>query len=367
MAPKRSFASIHKLPSGRWHVRYTGPDGIRHNAPRTFHARIDAEEFAAARWREIDAGRWAPADTAAAPLFADYARDWLRDRQVAGRPLKDRTRAEYQAILDRHLLPAFGSRPLDTITTAAVRAWYAKTLVGHPTARAHTYSLLRTILGTAVEDDLIDANPCRIRGAGSSKRVHTVRPATVEEIDTLAAKMPARYSLMVQLASWCALRYGETVELRRGDIDVDAGIIRVCRAAVRVNGAYRVTTTKSTAGVRDVNIPPHLHAMVRAHLVEHTGAGAKALLFPAPAGGHLHPSQHQSHWYRARAEAGRPDMRWHDLRHSGAVLAASAGATLAELMSRLGHSTPGAAMRYQHAAAGSDAALAARLSELRNG
>jgi len=56
--------------------------------------------------------------------------------------------------------------------------------------------------------------------------------------------------------------------------------------------------------------------------------------------------------------------RWHDLRHSGAVLAAATGASLAELMARLGHSTPQAAMRYQHAAQGRDRELAALLSKL---
>ena len=60
----------------------------------------------------------------------------------------------------------------------------------------------------------------------------------------------------------------------------------------------------------------------------------------------------------------RPDLRFHDLRHSGAVLAAATGATLAELMGRLGHSTPAAAMRYQHAAQGRDKQIAALLSKL---
>jgi integrase len=62
--------------------------------------------------------------------------------------------------------------------------------------------------------------------------------------------------------------------------------------------------------------------------------------------------------------AGRPDLRLCDLRHTGAVLAAQTGATLAELMARLGHTTPGAAMRYQHAGRERDKALAAKLSEM---
>ena len=70
---------------------------------------------------------------------------------------------------------------------------------------------------------------------------------------------------------------------------------------------------------------------------------------------------------KARAAAGRPDLRWHDLRHSGAVLAAATGASIAELMARLCHSTPTAAMRYQHAAQGRDREIAALLSKLANG
>ena len=61
---------------------------------------------------------------------------------------------------------------------------------------------------------------------------------------------------------------------------------------------------------------------------------------------------------------GRLDLRWHDLRHTGAVLAAFTGATLAELMGRLGHSTPAAALCYQHTAAGRDQQIAAALSAL---
>lgn len=72
-------------------------------------------------------------------------------------------------------------------------------------------------------------------------------------------------------------------------------------------------------------------------------------------------------YYPARDAAGRPDLRFHDLRHTGAVLAAATGATLAELMARLGHSTAGAALRYQHAAAERDKVIAAALSKLAGG
>ena len=103
---------------------------------------------------------------------------------------------------------------------------------------------------------------------------------------------------------------------------------------------------------------------IQEHLAAHVAHEPDALLFPAHHGGHLAPSTLYRRFYAARDAAGRPDLRFHDLRHSGAVLAAQSGATLAELMARLGHSTPAAAMRYQHAAAGRAQVIAERMSKL---
>lgn len=363
---RRSFGRLRTFRSGRWKASYTGPDGALYEAPHTFADKVDAEAWLTDRRREIDAELW-NADAAAKPerlTFGAYAAGWLAGRQVAGRPIKDRTREHYQQILDDHLLDTFGSRQLAAIKPKDVRDWYATTLVDKPTMRSHAYSLLRTIMASAVNDEIIDANPCRIVGAGRAKRVHKIRPASVEELATLTEAMPERLRLMVTLASWCALRFGETVELRRKDIDLTAEVIRVRRAAVRTKGNYAVTTPKSDAGLRDVHVPPHLLPVIEAHLGTFVAKGHDALVFPADNGGHLQPSTLYRHWYKARDAAGRSDLRWHDLRHSGAVLAAATGASLAELMARLGHSTPQAAMRYQHAAQGRDREIAALLSKL---
>lgn len=366
MAPKRSFGNIRALPSGRYQVRFTDPDGNYVTAPKTFGAKIDAEAWLTDRRREIDAKLWNP-EAVAKPdkiTFGAYASAWLAGRQVAGRPIKARTREHYQSILDDHLIDTFGNRQLASIKPKDVREWYAATLTNRPTLRAHAYSLLRTIMGSAVNDELINANPCRIVGAGRAKRVHKIRPASVEELAGLTAEMPEHLQLMVTLASWCALRFGETVELRRGDIDLSQEVIRIRRAAVRTKGAYMPTSPKSDAGIRDVAIPPHIIPQIEDHLARFVGKKQDSLIFPSTSGGYLQPSTVARHWYKARAKVKRTDLRWHDLRHSGAVLAAATGASLAELMARLGHSTPQAAMRYQHAAQGRDRQIAALLSKI---
>ena len=369
MTDKRTFGSVRKLPSGRHQARYTAPNGAYITAPKTFAAKIHAEAWLIDRRREIDANLWDPAAATRRRervTLADYAETWLATRQVGGWPIKARTRAHYAGILKRSLLPTFGPRLLTAITPADIRSWYAKTLVDKPTMRAHTYDLLKTILATAIMDELIDANPCRIRGAGSVKSVHKVKPAGVTEVEVITAKMPARLQLAVTCASWLAMRLGETLELRRGDVDLDAGVVRIRRGLVRVGGRLQADTPKTNAGVRDVAIPPHLIDRFRDHLAHHTGVGDNALLFPSSANPTrwLQAKSLYKDYRKARAAAARDDLRWHDLRHSGAVLAATAGATLAELMARLGHSTPAAAMRYQHAAEGRDHVVAAKMSKL---
>jgi integrase len=366
---RRGFGSIRKLPSGRHQAHYTTPTGAKVTAPATFPSKAQAEVWLAERRRELDADRFDPAAGRRRQriTFGDYSAEWLETRQVGGRPLKARTRDHYRGILDRELLPVFGPMLLTAITAAEVRSWYAGAMVDRPTMRAHAYSLLRTILTTAADDDLIDSQPCHIRGAGRVKgAVHQVTPATIAEVEIITHKMPARLQLTIVCASWLAMRLGEILELRRRDIDLEAGVVRIRRAVVRVGGQLQKDTPKSLAGVRDVHIPPHLIERFRAHLINHTGPGPDALLFPSPAD----PTRwHQvkelrQHFYDARAAAGRDDLRFHDLRHTGAVLAASTGASLADLMSRLGHSTAAAAMRYQHTAADRDAAVADAMSQL---
>ncbi len=374
-----AFGTAHKLPSGRYRAMYWH-EGRRYTSPTLFIAEKDARGWLALQQADIIKKVWTPPEALAAETvparkaltFKTYSDDWLEHRQVNGRPLKDRTREHYRTLLDDHILPTFGALPLKSITAEDVQGWYRNLDASTPTLRAHCYGLLRTILGTAAGAGKIGANPANIKGAGSVKRVHTPRPASVHEVQGIAWEMPKKYRAMVLLAAWCALRFGELTELRRRDVllspigDDPEGVVRIERGVVRTDDGFKETTPKSLAGFRDVSLPPHLVPMLRAHLDQFT-QGRNDLLFPADHGGHLAPATLYRHFYKARERVGRPDLRWHDLRHTGADLAAVTGATLADLMGRLGHSTPQAAMRYQHASQNRDKELAAKLSKLATG
>lgn len=361
----RSFGHVRRLPSKRHQASYLGPDGVRHAAPSTFDTRLDADAWLAAERRLIDASVWLPPKTraeardAATITLGDYAWTWLAQRTI-----KPRTRAHYRSVLDRVVLPSLGAGRVDRLTPPTVRAWWAGLNPATPTQNAHGYALLKAICATAVDDDLLATNPCRVRGAGQARRVSRTEPATLEELAALIGALPQRYRLMALLASWCALRFGELIELRRSDVDLKRGVVRVHRAAVFVDGALVIGLPKSEAGVRDVNVPPHLTPAIRDHLKAMPVTGRDALLFPAASdpGKHMRPATLAKVFYPARAAAGRPDLRFHDLRHTGATWATDSGASLAEVMARLGHSTPSAALRYQHAAKGRDKVIAAALS-----
>lgn len=361
---KRGFGHLRRLPSKRWQASFVGPDLARHNSPATFETKGDAEAWLVAERNLIASGLWespmSRKEAKTASEFESYARGWLEQRA-----LKPRTKDGYEHLLERYLLPVFGGRPLASITPSQVRVWWAGLNRSTPTANARAYALLKAVLNTALADEEISANPCRIRSASSAPRAREIMPATVTELDTIVATLPENRRAIALLCSWCALRIGEVLELRRKDIDVTRGTVRVDRSVAWVKGRPIVGTPKSDAGRRTVTIPPHVVPAISAHLNGHVGRGKESLLFPARDGhSHLQPTVFNDAFRKAKAAAQRDDLRVHDLRHTGATLAAMTGATLAELQQRLGHSSVGAALRYQHAAAGRDAQIAVALSLL---
>lgn len=378
---RESFGSVRTLPSKRIQASYVGPDGERHNAPRTFDTLTDARGWLAVQQAKVLDGTWSQFETSRAEqsgkgrgvTFGSYAREWVGTRTNRhGEPLRPRTASEYMRLIEGTLSP-FADTRLTSITPEQVRSWYSSGVAaGTKTQAARAYELLKAILTTAVQDGRLKTNPCQIRGAASASSGKKVNPPTSAELQTIAEAIAPRFKAAVLIAAWSGVRYGELTELRRRDVELfhDGDGLRsiglnVSRAVTHVTGqGFIVGQTKSEAGVRTIMLPPHINSVVVSHLKEFTGRSADALLFPSADGaGHLAQSAFYKHWNPARIAAGRGDMPWHALRHYGATRAALAGATLKELQSRLGHSTVAAAMRYQHTA-GRDEELARRMSEL---
>jgi len=343
-AKKRSFGRIRKLSSGRYQARYLGPDGVDRPAPVTFATAREADDWLAERQTEVRKGDWQDPD-AGAVNFAEYAAQWVDERDLSAT-----TEELYRRLLRLHILPTFQAWELDEITPPRVRTWRAERLkaTGETTV-AKSYRLVKAILETAVEDELIRRNPCRIRGAG--KESAPERPvATVDQVDALADAIGPRWRLMVYIAAYGPARPEEQAELRRPDVDLETVGVWVRRAAPELTTGRRVVgDTKSEAGKRFIVLPGFLRKDLERHLKWFAEKEPNGLLFVGEKGAPFRRSSFGRKWRRARAKVGLPDdFRFYDLRHTGHTLSTQSGATLKDTMVRAGQSSERAALIYQH-------------------
>ena len=355
---RRRFGSVRKLPSGRFQARYRGPDGLMRTADKTFASQTDADRWLVKQEAKILDGDWQNPDVKSA--FGEYAESWFKDRDYAAT-----TRERNDSALKLHILPTFRAVPLRDITTPQVRRWRTTLLdqgVGGATV-AKAYQILRAIMNTAADDGLVQRNPCRIKGGATAPSAE--RPfLSVAEVFRLADAVPARYRVMILLASFTALRFGELAGLQRWDVDLERRTISVRRSVAETRSdGLTVKAPKSAAGVRTVAFPASLTVELAAHLAEYAEPGRTGRVFVGPRGGVLRRNNFQRIWLRATAAAGLGDVHFHDLRHTGNTLAATGGASTRELMHRMGHSWVRAALIYQHLVNGRDHEIAGHVDD----
>jgi integrase len=348
---RRHFGNVRKLPSGRYQAAYWH-EGRRHVASETFKAKTDAQAWLATKEADIVRGLWLAQPTGKT-TFGDYATTWL-DRQGHLRP---RTSELYDYLLRCHLLPAFRERALTAIANSEVVAWHRALTAKIPGTAPKCFRLLRQIMAAAVADGYLVKSPVVIKGA-SREVVHEQAIPTVAEVLALAEAVEERYRAMVWLAGGCGLRFGELAALRRDRIDLLHKEVRVAETVTElIDGERFAGPPKTEAGRRTVAIPSTIVPIVEQHLAS-IGPEPGTLLFPAPEGGYLRRHNfRQRVWVPALTATGL-SYRFHDLRHAAMTLAAASGATIADLMVRAGHSSPRAAMIYQHASRERDHVIA---------
>lgn len=422
-----SLGTVEQLPSGRFRASYRH-DGAKFSAPVTFATRTEATGWLAGERADRLRGTWRDPRVSSLTLgeFATGWLAARVDLAPGTRALYHQTLTTW--LLPRVGTPTagveLGSYALDQLTPAVVRRWFAALTeatraarldqlaasparVGHParlwalgaglsvkptgrlspavldawraagspapqvtehgaepgrTAAAQAYRLLHAVCATAVADGLLTVNPCQIKGAGQVRAAERTT-ATPAEVQALAEAMPAHLRAAVVLAAWSGLRRGELFGLARRHVDLDAGSVRVERAASRQPG-QRFAPTKTAGSVRTVYLPGFVVDVLRDHLAAHVGASPDALLFGSVNNNPVAAGTVDKHYRRARALIGRPELHWHDLRHTGATLAYQAGANVRDVQRRLGHTTTRAAMIYAHTADDSDKLLAARLDAM---
>jgi integrase len=186
-------------------------------------------------------------------------------------------------------------------------------------------------------------------------------------IDLLAKLDRLSCVVLVLMAAFTSLRYGELVAMRRTDVNTRTGAVTVRATLVeRQDGSLLFGPPKTGAGRRTVTVPAAIRAELREHLRTYVGSDGDALVFAGVTGVPLRRSNFQrtARWTSSVASVGLPGFHFHDLRHTGNNMAASTGASLRDLMARMGHQSTRAAMIYQHATEQRDREIAAGLSDL---
>lgn len=333
----------------------------------------------------VDKGEHIVASKARA-LFGDYAERWLETAKD-NPAIRQNTWDAYEYQYRVHIKPTFGEMEFRHMDTEAVRTWHTKLKATpkHVAKKAEkdaeakpkallsastvskVYRLFRRLCAEAVEDGYLRHNPCRIKKAGVEPNyVHAYEePSSPAQVRALAAAVPERYRAMVVLAGFGGLRWGELCGLQRRHINLTDGSVRVEQQVVYANGAMSIGPPKTEAGVRTVYVPGEAVSALRVHMSAFTGGKPTAHVFTGDRGAWLRASNfRRRQWIPATEAVGCPGVRFHDLRHAAATLAATTGASTKDLMARMGQASQAAAIRYQHATKAQQQAIATRLDAL---
>ena len=294
---------IRKVESGRYQVRYTGPDGRRYSGG-TFTRKLDAER-ALARLTvktetEVDKGSWKPPRKASDPgpnpktlTLRQLSEEWISSRvDRQGRPLAPKTVELYRRLVDSPLRE-FGDQPIQQIHSEAVQAWWNRGEFGTARTRNGAYKYLKSLLDWAQERELITASPCKVRNGTLYTPRPTLVPTDTEVAIILETAEGDDIKAVLALTAYCALRPQEVLGLRRKDVgSVERGdetrwVVAVVQALSWLKGGEVVVKPpKSREGSRSLVVPSPAVPYILKHLSS-VSSDPEAFIFSRDPAGRL--------------------------------------------------------------------------------
>jgi integrase len=328
------MASVDKVPGG-YRVRWRTPDGKSRS--KTVKRRVDADRFLHGVEHSKDAKTYIDPSRSKIKMRA-WAKQWLE----AQSHLKPSTRARYANIVEHHIVPKWGDTPLSHVTHADVQKWISAITLAPATLR-YIHRVLSLIMELAVRDGRIPQNPATgVRLPRASKPEK--RFLTVEELHRLAdiaAQYPipevgAQYRALILVLGFCGLRWGEVAALRVKRVDLLRRRLTVAESVTEVSG-YLVWGTPKSHAARQVPIPRSVADLL---LDAVAGKGSDDLVFTTWRGRPLRNLNFRRDVFDPAAEdAGMAGLTPHELRHTAASLAVSAGANVKAVQKMLGHAS----------------------------
>jgi integrase len=319
----------------RWVARYFDPDGRRRG--KVFDRKVDAERFLRQIETSKDTSSYVDPARGKITMYA-FSDKWLATQGH----LKPSTYARYEGIVSKHIKPKWGNVPLAKITHEDVAEWISSIRLA-PASVAYIHRVLYLILELAVRSARIVRNPAHgvrlPRPLKASKRF-----LTREEVFRLAdcaAEYPIpeigqQYRVLVLVLAFCGLRWGETAGLKVKRLDLLRRRLVVAETLSEVNG-HLVWGTPKNHQARSVPVPSFL-VDVLAEVMH--GASPDDLVFTTWRGKPLRNLNFRRDIFdKAAEDAGLAGLTPHELRHTAASLAVSAGANVKAVQRMLGHAS----------------------------
>jgi integrase len=321
----------------RYRVRYRKPDRTQTDK-RGFKTKRDAElflvsvEVSKARGEYIDA-------TAAKVTIGSLADAWLARQSH----LKPSSYRPVEIAWRVHVRPAWGSMAVSDVRKTAVQTWVSALTTGTDGRKAkgattviRAFGVLASILDEAVDDRRILTNPARgVNLPRKTRKQHVY--LSHEQVHALAGE--SKHPTLVLVLAYCGLRWGEATALRVKDLDMLKRRLLVEENAVQVGSRIEVGTPKNHKR-RIVPFPQFLAEQLARQC---EAKGRDDLVFPGGDGGYLRSARvHEDNmsWFAGAVQrAAVPRITPHDLRHSAASFAVSAGANVKAVQRMLGHSS----------------------------
>lgn len=331
------MATIEEYTAGGkilYRVRYRTPDR-KQTSKRGFTTKRAARDFLHSIESSKLQGTFVdPSDSKA--TIAALGAEWLAGQSH----LKPSSLRPVESAWRLHVEPRWGRRSVGSLKHSEIQSWVAS-LTGElsPTSVLRIYGVLAGILDVAVKDRRIPSNPAR--GVNlprkTAKRKIYLTHAQVARLSAAAG----RNAILVETLAYTGLRWGEATGLRVRDVDLKQRRLNVTENAVMV-GTEVIVGTPKTHITRSVPYPPFLHDEIAALVASRRGS--ESLLF-GDGFDHMRLPNSRDGWFanavkRVQAvDSEFPRVTPHDLRHTAASLAISAGANVKAVQRMLGHAS----------------------------
>lgn len=315
--------------TGKWFAKfyYTNWQGIKKQKwKRGFATKKEALGFE----RDFLEKQSANPDMTFQNLYEIYMED------MAAR-LKQSTLLTKKTVLQTHILPFFGSKPINEIKASDVRRWQAK-LMSSPNNYSQTYlkkinTELNSIINYAKRFYDLNTNPCGKAGTIGKAKAEEMDYWTYDEYIAFREGVkdkPLSY-ICFEVLYWTGMREGELLALSPADIDLDNKIISINRTYQRIGGKDVFTSPKTRKSKRKIPIPDFLCQELSDYIQSRYMLDADERLFPVT-------KSYLSHeMIRGCKNTGVKKIRIHDVRHSHASLLINQGCDALMLADRLGH------------------------------